>query len=162
MGFFISGNVYIKININVWHIIKAEPVFLMTKLHLLGSAVCRQLVPISQDDSLIWFRTCPRQKIKCNFYPGQLLTSVSFQFTRKTKSEERPQKWANFQRSQVIRHLDQSAGGEWVEITVKVTRERPISGKKKNKKNLFCYNLSKDLQFRVTPCPFNKCNTYLY
>lgn len=127
-GFFISGNVYSKINRNVWHIIKVEPVFLMTKLHLLGSAVCSKLVPLYQDDSLIWLRTCPRQKIKCRFYPGQLLTSDSFQFTRKTKPEERPQKWAIFQRSQVIRNLDQLAGGEWVEKTVKVTRERLISG----------------------------------
>ena len=157
MGFFISGNVYIKTNINAWHIIRAEAVFLMTKLHVRGSAVCSKLVPLYQDDSLIWFRTCPRQKIKCNFYPRQLLTSVSFQFTRKTKPE-RLQKWAIFQRSQVRRNLDQLAGGEWVEKTVKVTRELLISGKK-----LFCYNLilSKDLQFWVTPCPFNPCNTQL-
>ena len=116
---------------------------------LAGECVCSKLVPLYQDDSLIWFRTCPRQKIKCNFYPGQLLTSVSFQFTRKAKPEERPQTRAIFQRSQVIRNLDQLADGEWVEKTVKVAREWLISGKKKKqKKNSFAIISVKSYNFR--------------
>ena len=45
-GFLISGNVYSKINRNVWRIIKVEPVFLMTRLYLLGS-VCAVSLSLS-------------------------------------------------------------------------------------------------------------------